>query len=280
MTKASVLRLLRVLIGGKFLRRGYELRERTSRWIWALLARLPDAGDLTGDEIVWIRDLGKRAVLLTRSLAEMAALRESLVDEGWDLGVNEGVDDSSDDEEVMNDVGVQAKEENGDDSPHGEVPPLGSSVPPPEKKVKVESDQVADLAPRIAEDMASYGDPATKAGEAAAQPQLDTDSASEAMDIEMEDGEIDEDEDDTKDAATSTLEEVRARVLAQLDEEPSLNEHSPRDPFDDDDEDGDSVERERARLNMRATLNMILTVAGEFYGQRDLLEFRDPFTGM
>lgn len=34
---------------------------------------------------------------------------------------------------------------------------------------------------------------------------------------------------------------------------------------------------ERAKANVRATLNMILTVAGEFYGQRDLLEFRDPF---
>ncbi len=33
----------------------------------------------------------------------------------------------------------------------------------------------------------------------------------------------------------------------------------------------------RAAMNQRATLCMILTVAGEFYGQRDLLGFRDPF---
>ena len=37
-------------------------------------------------------------------------------------------------------------------------------------------------------------------------------------------------------------------------------------------------EAARAQVNLRATLNMILTVAGEFYGQRDLLEFRNPFS--
>lgn len=36
----------------------------------------------------------------------------------------------------------------------------------------------------------------------------------------------------------------------------------------------------RLRMNMRATVTMILTVAGEAYGQRDLLEFRDPFVGI
>ncbi|EQK99500.1 v-snare [Ophiocordyceps sinensis CO18] len=36
----------------------------------------------------------------------------------------------------------------------------------------------------------------------------------------------------------------------------------------------------RLRMNMRATLNMVLTVAGDFYGQRDLLQFREPFVGI
>ncbi|GAW26071.1 putative aspartyl-tRNA synthetase protein [Rosellinia necatrix] len=54
----------------------------------------------------------------------------------------------------------------------------------------------------------------------------------------------------------------------------------------DEEEDEDDVdhkrycEPDRALVNERATLNMILTVAGEFYGQRDLLEFRDPFGGL
>lgn len=41
--------------------------------------------------------------------------------------------------------------------------------------------------------------------------------------------------------------------------------------------DSSGADDERLELNMRVTLNMILTVAGEFYGQRDLLEFRNPF---
>ena len=71
------MRLLRIILGGKFLRKNQELRERTSRWIWALLARLPDKGELDYQEIGWIRELGKRAVLLMVSLAEMEVLKEA-----------------------------------------------------------------------------------------------------------------------------------------------------------------------------------------------------------
>lgn len=97
-------------------------------------------------------------------------------------------------------------------------------------------------------------------------------------------------------AAEQALEAARARLLAQLNDDGDTPKHhadggggaatgelaggeEPRrrekgeqeEPLDD---------PVRARMNARATLNMILTVAGEFYGQRDLLEFRDPFHGV
>ncbi|KAM0342803.1 hypothetical protein ACHAPU_009167 [Fusarium lateritium] len=249
MSKDTTLRILRILLGGKFLRSGYTLPERTSRWIWALLARLPDRGELNYAEIGWIRDLGLRAVLLGRSLVEMAALREELEEGG--LGSHEAVDGSSSDEEVMADAedldveGAVSPEQDEDDS-----------TPP-------EAEQGADEA--------------HKATEPTTTSPLETDA---------EDGEIDEEEDVAMDIASDSeveeggvaasvpqenLQAAKERLLAQLNKGASS---------EDDEEAEKEAAKQRLRANLRATLNMILTVAGDFYGQRDLLEFREPFVGM
>jgi len=100
--------------------------------------------------------------------------------------------------------------------------------------------------------------------------------------IAEEDGDKDEDiamelesassieEGEAADDDQGDLEDAKARLLAQLDA--SAAEERQRLAAE--------GARERSRMNMRATVNMILTVAGEFYGQRDLLEFREPFVGM
>ncbi|KAF4122844.1 hypothetical protein GMORB2_7151 [Geosmithia morbida] len=238
MTKDSVLRVLRVILGGKFLRQGYGVEERTSRWLWALLARLPDRGSLNHAEVGWVRDLGRRAVLLGRSLAEMATLRDEL-DEGA-LGLDEAVNGSSG---VVADV--EAEREKYTQMDHRD-------------KEKEEEEEEEEEEP---------------------ETQLD------GKEEDQEEGEIDDDDDDDdiamEIASNSSvdkddvphkeddLEDARARLLAQLDQ---VN-HDDRDRQEE-------AARDRARINMRATLNMILTVAGEFYGQRDLLEFREPFVGM
>ncbi|KAM5348878.1 hypothetical protein ACJ41O_008701 [Fusarium nematophilum] len=243
MSKDTILRILRVLLGGKFLRRGYSLPERTSRWLWALLARLPDRGELNYAEVGWVRDLGRRAVLLGRSLAEMAALREELAEGG--LGAHEAVDGSSSDEEVMADAedveveGAVSPEDDQDSTPRTDAAPQPvSSTPKPDAEEGEIDDEDED--DDVAMDIAS--DSEAEDGEVASQPQQD-------------------------------LQEAKARLLAQLDNDAASDE-----------EDAEGAEREaarqRSRANLRATLNMILTVAGEFYGQRDLLEFREPFVGM
>ncbi|KAJ3482254.1 hypothetical protein NLG97_g7615 [Lecanicillium saksenae] len=238
MSKDTVIRIIRIMLGGKFLRRGYPLPERTSRWIWALLARLPERGELNYSEMGWIRDLGRRAVLLGRSLSEMAALREELAEGG--LGVNDAVDDSSSDEDVVA------------DEPTGQ--------PDAETPEEVVTATASGESQKAAEDT----------GEAEAEEEedvaMDTDSDSD-------EGEIREDDQDASAAKNESLEAAKLAFLARLDA-PSSD--------DEDEEEKEKVDaaRERSRMNMRATLNMILTVAGEFYGQRDLLEFREPFVGM
>ncbi|KAM0301663.1 hypothetical protein HYE67_004580 [Fusarium culmorum] len=249
MSKDTTLRILRIMLGGKFLRRGYTLPERTSRWIWALLARLPDRGELNYAEIGWIRDLGRRAVLLGRSLSEMAALREELAEGG--LGAHEAVDRSSSDEDIMADLedleieGAVSAEEDEE-----------ASTPP-------EAEQKAEQPPEAAEPTTtSPPKPDTEEGEIDEEEDVAMDTAS---DSDAEEGEVAAPEPE------ESLKAAKERLLAQINH---------RAASEDDEEATKEAAKQRLRANLRATLNMILTVAGEFYGQRDLLEFREPFVGM
>lgn len=212
LSKDSIFLILRVLLGGQLLHRGREIPERISRWLWALLARLPEPGELTHWELGCVRDLGKRAVLLGTSMEEMEALREEVEEDG--LGITESQEDDADE---------QLLAEGAPSSKTKESNPTNGSEPSPEEGASDE-----EPAEDIAMELDSSGD-----------------------------------EDDAP--APQSLEEARRRLLAQLEE-------------DSDTGDPAIVEATRRReMNMRATISMILTVTGEFYGQRDLLEFRDPF---
>lgn len=249
LSKPSVLRILRIILGGKFLRQGYTVEERTSRWLWALLARLPDRGELDYAEIGWIRDLGRRAVLLGRSLSEMAALREEL-EEGA-LGLHEDVDGSSSDEE------------------DADVPQLKDSVSnAPATGTKSELQAGFELGKT---DTTTNGDQ----DEAIVMKGVADPKGEASAEEEQEEGEIEEEDDVAMDIASNSsadeapatnLDDAKARLLERL----AKDEHI----------DAAEAAKQRSRMNMRATLNMILTVAGEFYGQRDLLEFREPFVGL
>lgn len=259
MDKGDVFRLLRVVLGGKFLRRGAELRERTSRWLWALLARLPDRGELDHMEVGYVRELGKRAALLVHSLREMAALRREIEAAGGDDDDND--DDGDDDdglEGVEEDWNVEGEvvKDDEEDNP---------AKPSREEGEAREHDQQEDVA----------------TAQASSDPARAPTSIPEAKDEageqgQMEDGEVDESA--PMDIDDGDVESARARLLANLDALDAYESGSK----DDADRGGDepAFDPVRARMNMRATLNMILTVAGEFYGQRDLLEFRDPFDGL
>ncbi|KAJ0122906.1 spartyl-trna synthetase [Diaporthe amygdali] len=249
MDKDAVSRLLRVILGGKFLRRGTELRERTSRWLWALLARLPDRGELDYMEVGYVRDLGKRAALLMHSLREMAVLREEVEGGGVggggaaqeDDGLEGEQEDWAGEGEVLGDDGAEVAAPQNESIEPAEAVENGQTLAPPSSDLPARSSSTAPTS----------------------LPDADGANAKQ-----MEDGEIDESA--PMDIDTD-VESAKTRLLAKLDAHASsTNDTDPAEeepPFD----------PARARMNMRATLNMILTVAGELYGQRDLLEFRDPF---
>ncbi|KAK2591926.1 hypothetical protein QQS21_010368 [Conoideocrella luteorostrata] len=249
MSKETVIRIFRVLLGGTFLRRGHTLSERTSRWLWGLLARLPDRGELNHIEIGLVRDLGRRAVLLSRSLAEMTALREELAD--GELGMNEGDFASSGDEDIM---ATDSEDLEGMANPAPE-----DDTPVEENNETTDEHESKDTAP------AHNGNQDEEDGEIKEESISGDDVA---MDMDSGSGS------ENGEAVDEDLEAAKRDLLARL------NDVSEAEDFQEVETDAQEEARVRLRMNMRATLNMILTVAGEFYGQRDLLEFREPFVSV
>ncbi|KAK0730006.1 hypothetical protein B0H67DRAFT_560480 [Lasiosphaeris hirsuta] len=254
MERRNALKVLRVLLGGKFIRHGYELRERTSRWIWALLARVPDRGELDYTDVGWIRELGKRAVLMMVSITQMAALQQEVDGEleGGEALEEGEVEDGHDFLEEL-----EAGEE-------GEI----SEDPLPED---VDDDAMGVLPPPAAVPALPLpNDPTVEDEEG-------------EVDMDIDDGEV-SDESASRDIQAD-IAAAKARLLSQLenpkiDDKPPINAMGEGRVADNEHDEQTTFDEKRSRINVRATLNMILTVAGEFYGQRDLLEFRDPFPSL
>ena len=319
MHKDSVVRLLRVLLSSKSFREGYELRERTSRWIWALLARLPDRGELDYQEIGWVRELGKRAVLFMMSMAERGLLHDQYgvggsgdSDVDTDVEVDEGPDEPPtpvpfEDEDDESFVKTRA---NGSDNDPAEAE-ADVTIMDPKTSCPSKPKTVPELPTKP---IAAPTNSTTRAGRRinSSSPVPEThasderhDIAGQALDVEMQldsdsDGDLEDGEvpgaapappqlklpREAKEDQEADIESVKARLLSRLEDEggdkgdleeqgeeisePELEPEPALTPAQE--------EAARARANLRATLNMILTVAGEFYGQRDLLEFRNPFS--
>ncbi|KAI1634723.1 hypothetical protein F4809DRAFT_616917 [Biscogniauxia mediterranea] len=301
MHKDSVVQLLRVILGGKFLQKDRELSERTSRWLWALLARLPDKGELDYRDIGWVRELGKRAVLLLVSLAEFEVLKEN-----YEVGACGGSNDDSQWEaeaEAEMDVLEGVDEELSEGTPKEEYDnPTGPEPEGPEVKEitaqstlpKPELEDASDVEMQIESDAeegeVSDAEPSPQSL-SQQQPADDIEAAKARLLAQLADtASTDNHHKDSNDANSSSpsrsgptkSEEVDAKEEGEVghanyrtDEEAVAEEVEQKE--EEEEEEQESEAARRARINERATLNMILTVAGEFYGQRDLLEFRDPF---
>lgn len=221
MGKSTVLKVLRVVMRefgvdvtlGKEKKKKNLVSSRMSRWTWGLLARLPERGELSSEEVGIVRDLGKRAVWVGVRVKGVHDV------EKFDAADEEGEED---DAEVL--------------------------------------DTVVDLGDDIVaatEDVDDIGD------DDAAAP------------IDTEDAALEED-----------LEVAKARMLAQL-VEPSLpqvevNVEEEIPPLEEApisevelEADADPETEESLIANTRVTVDTVLTIVGELYGQRDLLEFRE-----
>ncbi|KAI0534144.1 hypothetical protein GGR58DRAFT_483901 [Xylaria digitata] len=309
MHKDSVFRLLRILLTCKFLRKRTQLRERTSRWIWALLARLPDRGGLDYMEVGWIRELGKRAVLLMVSLAELEVLREhydiagSSPGDQDEYGVGVDVDDCFDDDlsqdPPMDVADVPTPEDTAEHVEYNLNPNTSSTrdrsyqtscssanlnhAPSDAPVYTQKPDDASDVEMQLDSDMED-GEVADEPPPPRSDPVADIETAKAQLLARLDDDTIEDGEVGDHDIPASVIPVTRlastARSTTAEEEAAQTRAESRVDESEEDAEYERYRELDRSKINERATLNMILTVAGEFYGQRDLLEFRDPFGGL
>lgn len=265
MDKPTVLRLLGLMTGGTLLKRGAQVEVGVSRWAWSLLARLPDRGELTSEEIGVVRELGKKAVLIA------VGLRENQM---WEEGMREvekDFDEGEDDElpGMVNDDEIELDSEDEDCS-------LGGILANTEISA---ADSLSDdtfIGPRLVEPSQKHS-PMTGKANGADSPIVTpakranvkgNEENQDAIYQSEEEGELPEEE---ASEDSEILAAARERILAQLNHEEDVIDYA------DEIEAADTkmeAEKQSAIWNTRATVDMIITVAGEIYGQRDLLEFR------
>ncbi|KAG4033186.1 hypothetical protein MFRU_005g01990 [Monilinia fructicola] len=242
MNKDTVLKLLKLLMGGTLLQSGSDINVKVSRWAWALLARLPVRGELSSDEIGVIRELGKKAALLGVGLKTGGGLQSGL-DEV------EKVLEADNDVEIVDDEKVTSS---------GDVNLVD---------VRGNSRELGDQAQRENKDAPQVLDPAENSmlsftTETSTAPEL-------VLEVTPDSHELDA---------------IKVRLLANITPDSSAVDSTALE--------GPQASQEEQPIpsipeppvytsaptldwNTRATIDMILTIAGEMYGQRDLLEFRE-----
>jgi len=245
MDKSTVLRLLGLLTGGILLKRGSAVELTVSRWAWSLLARLPERGELTSEEIGVVRELGKKAVLVGMGLKEDAEL---------DAGMNEVDPDNeedTDDGEVLDVVNEEEIDLELDDN-------LDEGLECADEEGVIESPVLAT--PALITETSDVDNSSAPQSSMPSTQTMDTeisfDSAPPDLDKTIQPEEFPN--------ATDDLAAAKARLLGNLNKEAEeVATEQTQEPA-----------VQPSKWNTRATVDMIITVAGEAYGQRDLLEFR------
>lgn len=250
MDKSTVLRLLGVLTSGTSLKSGIVVDLAVSRWVWGLLARLPERGELNSEEIGVVRELGKKAVLVGMGLREDEQWQDGLdeVEAAYEEAGESGEGKSySNEEEIQLEIDEDLDGYSNSPEITTAAPQIGPQLPSPPSEVADPQD-LMETAPSISIDKPINGD------------------------LEVGDGPS------TGTELADDLATAKARILASIsgEEEKDCAQQSEvgatRDP-EAQTKDG-QADSEPSKWNTKATVDMIITVAGEMFGQRDLLEFR------
>lgn len=259
MDKNNVLRALGSLIGGKLLRSGFDIKPSVSLWIWSLLARLPERGELSSEEIGVVRELGKRAVLIGIGLNG---------ERDWQEGMQEvqaGLDEESDEDKethVVNEEEIQLDiDEILDDGTKMDIRDTYDATHQPSNPAR----QI-DLQLPTGQDNAQE----VKLGEDQDRfeaPKLSSDKPLISV-IREDRTTLDESCQDSE----AQFNAAKARILARLSSGPDEHENNIGPEAEIPSEKANDIQP--SKCNTRATVDMIITIAGEMYGQRDLLEFR------
>jgi hypothetical protein len=293
MDKATILLLLKMLadtkgdfLGCKGLVAG-KIRDwkRTGRWVWGLLARLPERGMLVSEEVGVVRELGKRAVWVG---VEMQGVDMGGLDEGGEL-VDEQDEEVDVEEEVIDmtidiedhgtgyadsDIEDEGLVASDDDDPVG-CPELSLSR---HADTITHSDKDPDSDPNTttADNIDDSNNTSDSAADlAAAQARLLARLATQDEQLNPEDRpatelEVQEASTDQEDNDSNSRMELKDMTGEQAEQEKQEGENRKDEEIDENEEDDTSK-----KFAIKAVLDMIITIASEVYGQRDLLEFRE-----
>ncbi|KAH0563294.1 hypothetical protein GP486_002134 [Trichoglossum hirsutum] len=243
MNQVTVLRLIRLITKNGFMKRDKVLDPRVSGWIWALLGRVEDVGVMGSEDVGIVRELGKRAIWVVEGLKQrekrgILSDAENIQEHDLDEEIEECVD--------VGDAGGEGEALDGDKSDPipGEDNALHKNV------VDQENSQFA-TAPQYEE---------LEEGEVSSSLESCANGAS-------------------AEGAADELAAAKARLMARV----STAEHgsSPSTSRTTGDHNvkeavlPEEQEYQEQLSSTRGTLNMIITIVGEVFGQRDLLEHRD-----
>jgi len=279
--QGSVLRLLGVVT--KELKRGRGVGRRGGAWVWGLLGRCREVGECGSEEVAVLRELGKRAVWVRRGWGEEGVGKwggagagagalggrdaEGEEEEGGSRIVEGGDGQGAGDEEEEGGSRIVEVGDAQDDDGVEQPVESRSSAPPGSLNVETNGESLipdtsdANPAPLAEATLSGRLDAEIQAPEPTVHGSEPTD-VGPPTEAKASDSDSDNDESDSIELP-SAKERIRARLVESVDAVHDAND--------------ETSESEDVTL---ATLDMILTVVGEFYGQRDLLEFRDLWDEM
>jgi len=255
----SVLRLLGIVT--KELKRGRGVGRRGGAWVWGLLGRCREVGECGSEEVGVLWELGKRVVWVLKGWREGRDRERKgegegvIVDEQGAEEEDEGESQIVEDGDGENDAGVHDPEQipilpcSVDDGAHAEA-----SLP----------DTSDAFAAPLAVSKPTVGFDAPNRASESEHPSRDSDPRDVEPPIEAK---VSNSDSDNHGSEANKLAAAKERIKARLEETVGAVHGI----------DDEASEAEDVTL---ATLDMILTVVGEFYGQRDLLEFRDLWDEM
>ncbi|KAF2265302.1 hypothetical protein CC78DRAFT_532514 [Lojkania enalia] len=237
-----------------------EISKQRSCWIWALLAKVGEMGTLDYTRVGAIRILANKAGQFSIRLRNGATPQrvddddENEYLDSWDL------EDQGAGVENMDDRIDSFEEESDRD---GETNSIKGKSP-------TENTQ-SDQHPVSSNQSSTIIKPIKNADKREESKWEEADDENSNMSM-SEDGKI------TNPSATTKLEAARARLLAQLGDRLVHPHTQPTQHIQEQEHtasiDAGTAATNRIDWNSRVTIDMILTVAAECYGQKDLLRFR------
>jgi hypothetical protein len=260
------------------LRRFDTISKQKSCWIWTLLALVGDQGVLDSEKMFQVRDIGCRAGQLGAELRRGAVTRPYA-----DVSDDEVVDEMNDGQEAEDREGEENQNEGSSEATQVQVPSTETaddsdaemSMSEDDKQASSDNEAV-DLEKARARLLAQLGDRLVQPGIHTASPSLDSEAP------HLHNGQAPQDVAHVQDKSVTRTFPSRAEAEKQrqqmrqqeqrqeAEKKSRVQQHTAEIVSTDQSHGMTAVD-----LNTRVTIDMILTVLIECYGQIDLQEFRE-----